>query len=57
MHKKKISSLPTASANAWLPGYIEDYNRRFAVVSKDLSDAHLAYTGIPEELARTLQFR
>lgn len=42
------------SANAWLPGYIADYNQRFAVVPKDPSDAHLAYSGTPEELARTL---
>lgn len=42
------------SANAWLPGYIADYNRRFAVVPKDASDAHLAYPGIPEALLRTL---
>lgn len=42
------------SANAWLPGYIEDYNRRFAVESKDPSDAHLAYPGTPNELIRTL---
>ncbi|MEO6909051.1 MAG: ISNCY family transposase [Abditibacteriaceae bacterium] len=42
------------SANAWLPGYIADYNRRFAVVPKDASDAHLAYPGTPEALLRTL---
>jgi len=42
------------TANAWLPGYIEDYNRRFAVVPKDPCDAHLAYPGTPAELVRTL---
>ena len=42
------------SANAWLPGYIEDYNRRFAVVPKDPCDAHLAYPGASAELVRTL---
>jgi transposase len=42
------------SANAWLPGYIADYNRRFAVAPKDTADAHLAYSGTAEELARTL---
>ena len=42
------------SANAWLPGYIADYNRRFAVVPKDPSDAHLAYPGTSAELVRTL---
>ena len=41
-------------ANAWLPGYIEQYNRRFAVEPKDASDAHLAYCGTPETLLRTL---
>lgn len=41
-------------ANAWLPGYIADYNQRFAVVPKDLQDAHLPYQGTTEELRRTL---
>lgn len=43
-----------STANAWLPGYIEGYNRRFAVVPKDPSDAHQAYPGIPAELVCTL---
>ena len=30
-----------AEANAWLPAYIADYNRRIAVVPKDPHDAHL----------------
>lgn len=42
------------SANAWLPGYIKDYNRRFAVKPKDSSNAHLMYPGTPEELMHTL---
>ena len=42
------------SANAWLPGYIEDYNRRFTVEPKDPCDAHLSYPGAPEEWVRTL---
>jgi hypothetical protein len=42
------------STNAWLSGYIADYNRRFAVVPKDPSDAHLAYLGTSAELVRTL---
>ncbi len=42
------------SANAWLPGYIADYNRRFAVMPKDPSDAHLAYPGTSAELVRIL---
>lgn len=42
------------AANVWLPGYIEDYNRRFAVQPKEASNAHLAYLGSPDELARIL---
>lgn len=41
-------------ANAWLPGYTEDFNRRFAVAPQDESDAHLAYAGTPSSLVRTL---
>ena len=41
-------------ANAWLPGYIADYNKRFAVVPKDGQDAHLPYQGTAGDLARTL---
>ena len=42
------------TANAWLPDYIADHNRRFAVEPKDASDAHLAYAGTPANLVRTL---
>ena len=42
------------SANAWLPGYIANYNRRFAVVPKDPQDAHLPYPGTAEDLTRIL---
>lgn len=42
------------SANSWLPGYIEKFNRRFAVEAKDATDAHLAYTGTQASLACTL---
>jgi transposase len=42
------------SANAWLPGYIKEYNTRFAVLAKDASDAHLDYPGTPAELVRIL---
>ncbi|MBA4144095.1 MAG: ISNCY family transposase [Nitrosospira sp.] len=42
------------TANAWLPGYIADYNRRFAVNPKDISDAHLPYTGTRETLISIL---
>ena len=45
------------TANAWLPGYIEDYNRRFAVAPKDPRDAHLDYPGKPEALLRTLSIQ
>ena len=41
-------------ANAWLPGYIKDFNKRFAVAPKDASDAHIAYAGTPTDLVRIL---
>ena len=41
-------------ANAWLPGYIADYNKRFAVSPKDQQDAHLPYQGTAEDLTRIL---
>jgi hypothetical protein len=52
VERLRINDMDTA--NAWLPGYIEDYNRRFAVIPKDPYDAHLAYPGTPAELVRTL---
>jgi transposase len=42
------------SANAWIPGYIRDFNERFAVEPKESTDAHLAYSGTRVELSRTL---
>lgn len=45
------------SANAWLPAYIEQYNRRFAVQAKEADDAHLAYSGTPQDLQRTLSIQ
>lgn len=42
------------AANAWLPGFIADYNRRFAVAPKDQQDAHIPYRGTAEALMRTL---
>ena len=45
------------SANDWLPGYIEDYNQRFAVTPKDAADAHLAYVGDDESLRRILSIQ
>ncbi len=44
-------------ANAWLPGYIADYNRRFAVVPKDPQDAHLPYPGTAEDLTHILSMQ
>ena len=43
------------SANIWLAQghYISDHNRRFAVMPKDATDAHLAYAGTDEALQRT----
>ena len=38
------------SANAWLPGFTADFNRRFAVTPRDSQDAHRAYQGAREDL-------
>ena len=45
------------AANAWLPGYIADYNRRFAVRAKDPQDAHLPYQDTTEALTCTLSLQ
>lgn len=45
------------AANAWLPGYIKDFNKRFAVEPKDASDAHITYAGAPSGLVRILSVR
>ena len=42
------------TANAWLTNYIADYNQRFAVKPKDMSDAHLPYADTREVLRRVL---
>lgn len=42
------------AANTWLPGYIKDFNERFAVEPKDASDAHITYAGTPTGLVRIL---
>jgi transposase len=42
------------TANAWLPGYIERYNQRFAVKPQDPSDAHLPSSKTATELTRDL---
>lgn len=41
-------------ANAWLPQYLADYNRRFAVVPREAGDAHRPWTGTPTALRRIL---
>jgi len=40
------------AANAFLPGYLEGHNARFAVTPEDPADAHSPYTGTGEALAR-----
>lgn len=42
------------SANAWLPGFMADFNRRFAVAPRDNRDAHRAYPGTREDLTDIL---
>lgn len=42
------------SANAWIPSYIKEFNKRFSVKPKDVTDAHLVYSGTKVELSRTL---
>jgi transposase len=39
------------AANAFLPGYLQDHNARFAVVPEDPEDAHQPYAGTPDRLA------
>lgn len=43
-----------AGANAWLPLFMADFNRRFAVVPLEQEDAHVAYQGSAEQLQRIL---
>jgi transposase len=43
-----------ASANAWLPGFMSDFNRRFAVAAASEDDAHVAYRGKSRALDRIL---
>lgn len=42
------------AANAWLPSFIETFNRRFAVPAASTQDAHLPYRGKAEQLRRIL---
>jgi hypothetical protein len=43
-----------ASANAWLPDFIVDFNRRFAVKPADGRDAHVPYRGTQKAIRRIL---
>jgi len=45
------------SANAWLPGYIKQYNQRFSVTPKNSRDAHLPYSNTQEALTRILSIQ
>lgn len=40
------------AANAWLPAYVAQHNARFARVAADATNAHRAYAGGAQELAR-----
>lgn len=40
------------AANAWLPGYIAEHNRSFAVAARQPQDAHRPFAGTAQELAR-----
>jgi hypothetical protein len=42
------------SANAWLPNFIADFNKRFAVKARELEDAHVKYLGNARDLRRIL---
>jgi len=45
-----ISSIE--AANAWLPAYVAQHNARFCRVAADSTNAHRAYAGGAQELAR-----
>jgi transposase len=46
-----------ASANAWLPDFIDRFNERFAVLPAEPIDRHRPLTHTPEQLARILCLR
>lgn len=46
-----------ASANAWLPGYVREFNRRFGLPPAVAHDAHVPYLGQPEQLRRILSLQ
>lgn len=52
MRLHEISS--QEAANAWLPQYIRDFNRRFTVVPARADDAHVPYAGTHDALRRIL---
>ncbi len=39
-------------ANAWLGSYLAQHNRDFCVVAREVQDAHRAFAGTPQALAR-----
>lgn len=43
-----------ASANAWLPTFMADFNRRFAVLPATSGNAHVPYQGKTDDLKRIL---
>lgn len=43
-----------ASANQWLPGFMDSFNQRFAVLPKEALNAHVAYTGSTDALRHIL---
>lgn len=43
-----------ANANAWLPTFMADFNRRFAVAPPMPGDAHVPYVGKADDLKRIL---
>ena len=46
-----------SAANAWLPGYIQAFNRRFAVGAACAQDAHVPYLGKTDALRRILSIQ
>jgi hypothetical protein len=46
VQKMRLAGLnDQASVNAWLPGFMADFNRRFAVIPATEVNAHVAYAG------------
>jgi hypothetical protein len=55
VQKMRLAGLnDQASANAWLPGFMADFNRRFAVIPAMQGNAHVAYAGKIQALQRIL---